>query len=299
MKNNYPMKYSLMKVETLNKEIPTINIVSPCFLIEKITKYDIKGTTDYSYKVVFPYNPEYNGNDITWIYSEPCVTLYGNNAVEVNNVFDSYEEAIKFRKSVNKTLLEDLMEDKVERALKSFNANIPAEIIASDEALKDITKTYSFIENEIKKNTEFLFKNDNKEQKVIQITPHHCDELNISLYEAIRLWNSEDFNVYSLSNEEYELLKNNMDPTIADLCKKNRIIINNAEKKVGELNNNNGKITYIDSLYLDSYDIDEKINFFNNSTSNERNIFTKETFDDVYVSFNKPKNISLTKIKKS
>lgn len=66
MKNNYPIKYALMPIieqtgwthgmHELEREYGVVcYIISKCYVIKETKKYNINGTTDIKYQVVFPY----------------------------------------------------------------------------------------------------------------------------------------------------------------------------------------------------------------------------------------------------
>ena len=92
MKFNYPIKYAAMPIKDCDM---TYYIVSKCYLINDTTKYDSCG---YSYKdseVVFPYELTEHEK---WERVNPKFSCLGycTNSNKVDDLFDTYEEALKF-----------------------------------------------------------------------------------------------------------------------------------------------------------------------------------------------------------
>lgn len=105
---NYPIKYTIQKLTieggfTQNYENITLGfIVSKCYVVNENIKYLADGTTNTTYKVVFPYkdidsfrcslSKLYNYNE------EPSIPEYNycgecKNANTITKIFDTYEEA--------------------------------------------------------------------------------------------------------------------------------------------------------------------------------------------------------------
>ena len=215
MKNNYPIKYALMPIieqtgwthgmHELEREYGVVcYIISKCYVIKETKKYNINGTSDIKYQVVFPYEyHEYSG----WKREEPSFNLINNgctNAVTVDKLYDSFEEAKKDKKEKNEEIhkskyvymrFEDLKE-KINEINNEFN---------------NMLEYYDQLEQLIKENTSDLEVNrKNKEQSIILYKNGFSShkKYDESLYKLIDLFSLTDFIAYSLTEEEYLELQN-------------------------------------------------------------------------------------------
>lgn len=113
---DYPIKYGLMPIVkevgsvSDGKEIKKISktvfyIPSKCYVLNKRINYYANGTSDETFEVVFPYNEDNLDNN-------PNVPEFDNkqkcqNSDVINAIFDSYEVASSWAKSINSKLIEN------------------------------------------------------------------------------------------------------------------------------------------------------------------------------------------------
>ena len=117
MKINYPIKYTAMPIieqvgwihglHDLEREYGVVcYIVSKCYLITTLEKYKENGSIKHEYEIVFPYQIGDYGKWQRKIPNYHLIQDYCVNSNKVNEVFDSYEEALKYVESKNDKLCE-------------------------------------------------------------------------------------------------------------------------------------------------------------------------------------------------
>ena len=254
MKNNYPIKYALvpmieqvgwaMGLNELEREYDNVcYIVSKCYIINEIKEYKENGLVETKYNVVCPY--EYHKILNYWEREFPkfnYVNNYCTNSITVDNVYDTKEEAKEAKQIRNMEILNHQLsyiavnseyEEKVKKLKNVFNNKL---------------KYYEQLEEFIEMSTPDLVVNGKiKEQNVIIYKENEYKEYNRSLYTILDLYDS-NFIVYSLTQSDYDNLKENLDKNI-DIKKYNYspLLINYSEKKMKKIMSNNGDVKYIDN----------------------------------------------------
>ena len=220
MKLNYTVKYAAMPLRHPRdyKIVPqyayedslfgntnpylNIYIVSKCYLLETYEKHFPNGAKRRKHKVVFPYLQA--GDLLTFLRIEPTFCDFDGsleNGIEVDEVFDCYEDALKEANRQNKKTLGNCFqevwyrpekEDKIKQLRK--------------EALRECKK----YETIIAENTQDLkIPNEVKEQTFIIIKNNKAKLENQSLYASydFRLLQGDAVYVYHVSKEEYRKMK--------------------------------------------------------------------------------------------
>lgn len=293
MKNNYPIKYALMPIieqtgwthgmHELEREYGVVcYIISKCYVIKETKKYDINGTSDIKYQVVFPYEyHEYSG----WKREEPSFNLINNgctNAVTVDKLYDSFEEAKKDKEEKNEKIhkskyaymrFEDLKE-KIDEINTEFNNTL---------------EYYNELEQLIEENTSDLEVNrKNKEQSIVLYKDGNSKPIKLdhSLYMAIDLFDRENFIVYSLSENEYfNLQKESCDRDKTTKYNHTPLLINDKDQKTVKIvSPSNGEEYLCNGEIVDDICID-----FNEDPNHDVIVYTMENYQDIISSY-KSKN---------
>jgi len=302
MKNNYPIKYAVMPIyeqvgwnhglNELEREYDIVAyIVSKCFIISETKKYKIDGSLKKEYQVVFPYrNDEYD----IWIRTEPRFGFQRQvmNTIIVNDVYESYEDALEDAKSKN----EKIKEKKI--SLLNIDNNLFKEIDKIKIEHEELIKKYEDLQKQIEKNTTDLKIDEiSKEQSLIitigekntTINMYEDKMINISLYDYINLFRNEKFEVISVSLEEYELMKKQLNERekleqsfLETLTSKKILLINLKESEI---------IQIVDSDKSDFYLNDDRYLVYKENMNVNRIegehiiVYTIETYEDILKSF--------------
>ncbi len=293
MKNNYPIKYAIMPIiaqtgwnfgiHELERQYDEVAyIVSKCYVVNESKEYLKDGTIKTNYRVVFPYEESEYGN---WNRIEPKYNYIINQCVNctvVDSTFNTFEEASKVAEILNDRLLSKkymyLPIDKFEEQL-----------VQKKSEFQQLLAHYKLLENLIEQKTDDLtVKSDVKKQTTIIIGDGKRGEYNTSIYNAMELWDSEYYVVYSLTEQEYIEVIDKM-KSGADLSKynKNCIAINNPLKKVVRISDSNNPkdVFYLTSNELIS-DNQEKFDLSNFDKKQRTIVFyTLENYEDIIKSF--------------
>ena len=297
MKNNYPIKYAVMPIIEQTGWYPGLNelereygvvcyIVSKCYLVGREEKYNMYGEVDCKYKVVFPYEKDNLYDGLSRVEPEFClIDGMCYNSINVDKVFDSFDEAKEDAEKKNKEILsKELCYIRVD---DDFHQNVSL----VKEKREERVNYYQEIESMIEENSTDLVVNDKvKEQSVIIERDNSYKKRESSLYNMIGLYSDENFIAYNISLEDYkkieEQLKNG-EKVDTDSIKKNCLLISSSgDKKVKVINydsRDKKSCFYIEkgSLYYDG-----NMDFSIDSISgNNLVIYTMETYDDVISSY--------------
>ncbi len=298
MKYNYPIKYAAMPIiEPINRlEKATVcYIVSKCYLVGEKTIYKIDGDYEKEYAVVFPYQPIYF-DDKTKIFDlEKVIPQYNfnfqcNNYNLVEQVFDNYEEALKFTNEKNSNLINNecsyIPRSKAHKEREEFQNNL---------------RKYRILTNQILDNTITLDQSYLKKlDKVIRVNPERTQISRDNLYQYLEYnmqYNlDKTYKVYSLSLEQYQYLleliaKQNYKDIIEIEKKAKPLIYHEADAKNVMIMNINGEVLY----YLNEKQILENADKECPLPTNSLNeiVYTTETLKDLILSFEKTENFEL------
>lgn len=263
MKNNYPIKYALVPMieqvgwthglHELERENEIIcYIVSKCYLIKEEKRYKQNGAIENKYHVVCPF--AYNEFD-TWKKTEPSFNLLNGsctNEIVTDKVYNSFEEAKIAKEQKNK----DIFNNRV------MYINYKKFIEKYDELKREYNNKimyYDQLETLIESKLQDLqLENTFKEQNIIISTINNTKKSEVSLYEAIDIFNIENFIVYSVSYEEYlELQKNIGNEKINNKFNHTPLLINNKKIDVIQIILPNQKVKYLyNNEILDSIDFE-------------------------------------------
>ena len=291
MKNNYPIKYAVMPIVEQTGWVPGLNelereygvvcyIVSKCYLVGKEEEYNRYGNILYKYKVVFPYEKDNLHRYLSRV--EPYSSC--TNSINVDKVFDTFDEAKEDANKKNKEILSR------EFSFIRLDDDYQKNLSLVREKQEEIVNYYQEIEGMIEENSSDLVVNDKvKEQSVIFGCDDSYKKKEYSLYDMIRLYNDENFIAYNVSLEDYlkieEQLKNDQQVDIEGI-KRNRLLTSYSDdKKVFVINNNSIEKScfYIENGSLYYYD---RINYLLSAISRDSLvIYTIETYDDVINSY--------------
>lgn len=305
MKYNYPIKYATMPIieqigwshglNELERNYGVVcYIVSKCYLLSDKTKYKEDGRSVKEYEVVFPYQRELNGIWKRTTMSYACI-----NPVFVENVYDSYEEALEISTQKNKELCEKTwiclpytkdLEEQISKKIEEFNNKL---------------SRYKILEQQILINTSDLEQSNVKKlNNLIGSNKGKIRVLSSNLYQYLKCYFYSKFIVYSISQEQYDkltTLADNQDIFDASSYIKNvsPILYKGAkDQKILVIDQNGNALYYINEwehlrnddeqkkLYIELNDIDEEIEC----------LFTTETLEDILLSFKDYEYINLDKI---
>lgn len=312
MKNNYPIKYTAMPIieqtgwnsglNELEREYGVVcYIVSKCYVVGREEKYNRYGNTECKYKVVFPYEKDNLHRCLSRV--EPDYDFYGrcSNSINVDKVFDSFEEAREDAKKKNEKII------KKKISFLHCDDNFLENVSLLRKEQEEKVNKYRKIERMMEKNSSDLVVNDKvKEQTVIIERNNSYNKKDYSLYDMIKLYNDvysnkdfmriyddnadENFIAYNVSLDDYkkieEQLKNGQEVDI-DSIKKNCLLISVGSGKKMKVINYDAKdkksCFYIEDGFL--Y-YDDKMDFSLGSISGDTLVvYTMESYDDVISSY--------------
>ena len=297
MKNNYPIKYAVMPIIEQTGWYPGLHelereygivcyIVSKCYVVGREEKYNRYGNTLCEYKVVFSYGKDNQYGDLSRVEPEFCLlNVRCNNSIDVDKVFDSFEEAKEETEKKNKEIL--FKELSYIRVDDNFHQNVSL----VREKREEVVNYYQEIESMIEENSTDLVVNDKvKEQSVIFERNNSWKEKEYSLYDMIRLYSDEDFIAYNVSLDDLkkieEQLKNGEQIDTENIKKNCLLISSSGDKKVKVINydsKDKRSCFYIENGFL--Y-YDDKLDVSLDTISGDALvIYTIETYDDVISSY--------------
>lgn len=315
MKYNYPVKYAAMPIieqvgwshglNELERNCDVIcYIVSKCYLLSDKTKYKENGKNEKDYEVIFPYQKgQYN----SWERVTPSFNVFNHACINsdlVEEVFDSYEDALEAATKKNKKLC-----DKTWIYLP-YTEDLAAKISKKREEFNDRLSRYKILEQQILANTADLEQSNVKElEKLIINNKDKTKVLSSSLYEYLKYSSYSKFIVYSISLEQYDRLVtliNNQDISNISKTMENAIPILYHDCEAKEKNimviDQDGNVLYCinECETLKSNDeqkiLSVKLNDIDDETSH---LFTTETLEDIVLSFNEYEHINLDEIQGS
>lgn len=283
MKNNYPIKYTLIPIyeqvgwvhglNELEREYDIVcYIVSKCYLIDEVKKYHQDGSEEISYSVVFPYQ-RYDSYD-TYHIEEPSFNLisgYCTNSTKVKEIFNSIEEARNAKKRKNNELLNKKM------VYLSFD-NYEAKEKETNSQFNQKLKYYNKLEELIEKQTSYLKVNNlNKEQRIIVSSKDGVEEKYYSLYYFINLFKDENYIVYSVTDKEYLNILNNINKI--NNYNQNLLLINDKESGITKI------ICKSDEKFLTDKGVVSMTNNYEDPKSFSYIIYTMENYQDILESY--------------
>lgn len=313
MKINYPVKYTAMPIvksvgwgiglNELEKEYGVVcYIVSKCYLLSDLTRYKENGQSTKEYEVVFPYQYDeiYSRK---WERTIPTFNCYNDNCDNSNiveKVFDSYEEALEFTITKNNKLCEKTwinlpctkdMIQKISDKVNQFNYMLAR---------------YKMLEQQILYHTSDIKQSNTKELKrLISIKNSKGKVISGNLYEFLRFTYDNTFIVYSVSEEQYDKLRElTKEESISDVTSiigpVNAILYHDSKEPIiriispniddvyyfeeSELLRHNNKFKKVTQKELDN--VDEKTYHF----------YTTEKVEDIMASFRIHDDIDLEKV---
>ena len=296
MKNNYPIKYAVMPIKAhlgwcddlneLEENYGVIYIASKCYVVGREEKYTMYGDTLCQYNVVFPYEKDKRyGGFLSRVEPKECL-MNGrcNNSINVDKVFDSFEEAKEEASTKNKKILSKIL------SFIPLDDNFNKNSSLVKEKHEELVNYYQKIENMIEENSTDLVVNDKVKEQSVIIERNNGYKKKGPLYHMISLYSDENFIAYNISLEDYkkieEQLKNG-EQVDTDSIKKNCLLISSSgDKKVKVVNydsKDKKSCFYIEkgSLYYD-----DKLDASLDSVSDDTTvIYTIETYDDVINSY--------------
>ena len=310
MKINYPIKYAAMPIieqvgwshglHELEREYDVVcYIVSKCYLISDLTKYEENGNVIREYEVVFPYQ---SAEFSRWQRVTPEYNLihgYSTNSNKVDAVFDSYKEALNDVTDKNEKLSEkswvylpyskDIME-KIQEKKDQFDAKLAE---------------YKKLEEQILVNTsDMIIGKNRKLNNVVRYSNNEAKVLSCSIYGILQIFDNDKFVVYSISEEQYNNLtrlivggkKDNIKSVIGQAQgllthkEKDGVLKLATEEDKGAYYFKNNSIRYDDKLEKikedDFVNIDEETLIF----------YTTETIQDLMNSYKEHSEIDLRQI---
>lgn len=282
MKNNYPVKYSVIGINDevnryTNEPEQITYIASKCYVIEENIIYNENGIKKKNYKVCFPF--ALSNASFSFVRTNPF-----NGYEKVDDVYDSFEEALKVAKSKN----EGFIFDKIGILPLDENFEINYEKITK-KANKYIEK-YKELEKIIEENTEDMIVGiDPKEQSVVLVTDKVEKVIDLSLYKILELYNDCNIVVYSLSDDEYTALKEDINEDLSLKEYNNKCLMQyNPNIKLFKINNYDDKgnpYFILDEYLRPKREITDKMiqEYFNNKS--DAIIYTTETYEDVISSY--------------
>lgn len=205
MKINYPIKYAAMPIIEQNGFSYGFNelerncdvvcyIVSKCYLTKEITKYSESGRISKKYEVVFPYQESKFNEYIRVIPEFNLISGDCFNITTVDNIFDTYDEALNFVNKMNKQLCQNTW------VLLPFTDDLLKKIEDKKNVFNTRLTRYKNLERKILENTEDLSSDKTKLlDNVLKINNGVTNRLNCSIYDILKLFSSEDFIIVSTS----------------------------------------------------------------------------------------------------
>ena len=287
MKNNYPIKYAVIPmieqvglghgINELERNYEIVYyIVSKCYLVGENKKYNIDGTITTRYHVVCPFNKDEYQN---WRREEPTYNLvHGNctNSITTAALFDNFDEAKALKKQKNKNLHVQKFACMPIDTYKLKHQKI-------EDEFNKIANYYDKLESKIKYCTEdLLVNNEKKEQRVLQLKDNKCKKINLSLYEVINIFSSNNYIVYSITNEEFTRLQNLITGSRNfNECAHVPLLINNGKLNATKVVSPTGEI-----IYLSSNKLTEQIDrTFEIPSVYDETFYTVEDYEDIIKSY--------------
>ena len=290
MKNNYPIRYAIIPMKEqigwshgmheLERKFGTVYyIVSKCYLVGESKKYKIDGSVEERYQVVCPYKEE---NYNIWNKDEPSYNLINGlctNSIFTDTLFDTYDEARIVKDEKNRELLNNMFRyicfpiETYKKRRKEIEDEFNNKKVYYDE-----------LESEIEKRTKDLsVYSIPKEQSVISFKDNKCKKMNSSLYEVVSLFDTDNYIVYCISDEDFVKLQNSIDSDIPlDNYNYQPLLIHNKDLKVTKVLSSKDKETYLVKNELVNY-IDGS---FNIPSEYDVVFYTVENYDDIIKSYN-------------
>ncbi len=260
MKNNYPIKYAVVPImgptnwacglNSLEKEYGIESyIVSKCYLVKETKSYNMNGTVDINYHVVFPYRLDQFD---LWKKVEPLFnTLKGDciNSLVVSNVYNNFQEAEQIKNKKNEELFHKSIAGMDLKTLKENYLSLKEQHNAK-------ISYYDQLENNIEVKLQNLKVDEPVKEQSVIIVDSKPRKSDISLYEVVDLLKNENFMVYSVSNDEYEQLQQiKHNGKELDNFKHTPLLINNKELNEMKLIIQNDKEKYLqDGKIIDAID---------------------------------------------
>ena len=286
MKNNYPVKYAVIPI-TINNDI-SYYIASKCYLVNEVKKYNSNGTIENRYFVVCPFKNLDNG---TWEKVEPYFNFNGNctNSVEVDELYHYYGDAIKAKDKKNK----DVFNKKVSHLAFDQNFYDKREQIVKE--YDEIASYYNQLESLIEeKLIDLKMGFASKEQNIIIYNKKEYKKYNMSLYDAIKLYNNNRFISYTINKIEYnELLDTEEIITNNDKYNHTLLLINDNTRNIIKING-----SYSNDKYLINEKIVDSNKDFIEPEDYDMVFYTMENYNDVvnsYTNLNNNDSIKLTR----
>jgi len=310
MKINYPIKYAAMPIieqvgwshglHELEREYDVVcYIVSKCYLISDLIKYTEDGRRIKEYEVVFPYHPaEFN----KWQRVIPSYNLihgYCTNGNKVDEIFDTYEDALSFVTTKNEELC------KKTYLYLPYSKNYAKKIQAKKDEFAAKLNEYKLLEQQILLHTRDMKIGNGKElTNVIKIVNNNGKVLSCSIYEIINLFDREKFVAYSISEEQYanliKLISEEKTENIKSLIGPHQGLLLHKEKDdLIKLAIEEGCGSYYIKNNRINYDINlDKVNLksFENIDDDTLIFYTTETIDDLLNSYKKYSEIDLREV---
>lgn len=302
MKNNYPIRYTLMPIIKQNGWSLGLNelereydvscyIVSKCYVVSENKRYYQDGTFKIKYSVVFVYEKDDYDRFLERV--EPEFNLINRectNSLLVDEIFENYEAAKVAAQEKNEEILSQKLS-----GLK-FDANFYQKIEEMKEEHEKKLRFYRKLESKMEKNSTDLVvgKSTLKEQSIIvgRNSENKYNKLDYSLYSFIRLFNNERFVVYTVSSDDYlKIISQLQSGNIFDkyLIKTTCLLANDDTEKIKVIHYNSKEngCFYLEDDYM--Y-YDENISLpscleESELCDNTMIIYTMETYDDVINSY--------------
>ena len=279
MKNNYPVKYSVIGIydeinRNTNEPEQITYIASKCYVVEENIIHNENGTKKKTYGVYFPF-----------VLSNASFSFVRTVGYEkVDYVYDSFEEALEVAKSKN----EEFILDKI--AFLPFDEHFETNCEKITKKANMYIEKYKKLEKLIEENTDDMIVGlEPKEQSVVYVTDKVKKVVDLSLYKILELCFDCNLVVYNLSDDEYMALKEDINEDLSLKEYNNKCLIQyNPNIKLFKINNYDDKekssfILY-ENLRPKREITDEMIQeYFNNKP--DAIIYTTETYEDVISSY--------------
>ena len=289
MKNNYPIKYAVIpmleETKTHNPEI-VYYISAKCFVIEEKKRFFKDGKEKTTYDVVMPYT---QSDFYRYERQEPSYNLISNkciNSCNVDELFDSYEDANKAKDKKNNELY-------VQKVALASLYQEDLEFLNIDFEAKQ--RYYDMLQESILMNTDDLIVGiKNKPQIVIIIDKGDARCVESSLYETIEAFKYYHYIVRTLNQRDFIIANNEVKSerkipkNLGDL-----LLVNDPQSRIVKVCDNDDFIYLKDGKITD--ELEEKTSF-----NDKANIifYTLEDFYDITKSYpSKESTFELKRIK--
>ena len=279
MKNNYPVKYSVIGIydeinRNTNEPEQITYIASKCYVVEENIIHNENGTKKKTYGVYFPF-----------VLSNASFSFVRTVGYEkVDDVYDSFEEALEVAKSKN----EEFILDKI--AFLPFDEHFETNCEKITKKANMYIEKYKKLEKLIEENTDDMIVGlEPKEQSVVYVTDKVKKVVDLSLYKILELCFDCNLVVYNLSDDEYMALKEDINEDLSLKEYNNKCLIQyNPNIKLFKINNyddkENSSFILDENLRPKREITDEMIQeYFNNKP--DAIIYTTETYEDVISSY--------------